>query len=81
MLGVSSDTVGSHKKFAEHQNRYFPLLSDLHGDVRKADGVPSALGLFQGRVTYAIDKQGIVRYIFNSQTHPERHVKEALKVL
>jgi thioredoxin-dependent peroxiredoxin len=81
VLGVSSDTVESHKKFAEHHNLSFPLLSDPHGEVRKAYGVPSTLGLFPGRVTYAIDKQGIVRYIFNSQVHAEQHVREALKVL
>ena len=81
VLGVSSDTVDSHKKFAENHNLSFPLLSDPHGEVRKAYGVPSSFGLFPGRVTYAIDKQGVVKYIFNSQTRPEQHVKEALKAL
>jgi len=81
VLGVSSDTVDSHTKFAEHHNIAFPLLSDPHGNVRKAYGVPSTLGLIPGRVTYVIDKQGVVRYIFNSQTRPERHVREALNAL
>jgi thioredoxin-dependent peroxiredoxin len=81
VLGVSSDSVDSHKKFAEHHSLSFPLLSDPHGNVRKAYGVPSTLGLLPGRVTYVIDKQGVVRAIFNSQVHPEQHVKEALKAL
>ena len=81
VLGVSSDTVDSHKKFAEHHDLSFPLLSDPHGNVRKAYGVPSTLGFLPGRVTYVIDKQGIVRGVFNSQTRPEQHVKEALKML
>jgi thioredoxin-dependent peroxiredoxin len=81
VLGVSSDTVDAHKKFAEHHNLSFPLLSDPRGAVRKAYGVPSTLGFLPGRVTYAIDKHGIVRSIFNSQAHPEQHIKEALKVL
>jgi thioredoxin-dependent peroxiredoxin len=78
VLGVSSDTAESHRKFAEHYNLKFPLLSDLDGKVRKAYGVPSTLGFIPGRVTYVIDEQGIVRFIFNSQVRPERHITEAL---
>jgi peroxiredoxin Q/BCP len=81
VLGVSSDTVDSHEKFANHYNLSFPLLSDSDGEVRKAYGVPSTLGILPGRVTYVIDKQGIVRSVFGSQIHPERHIKEALKAL
>lgn len=39
------------------------------------------MGLIPGRVTYIIDKQGIVRHIFNSQTQAPRHVEEAKKAL
>lgn len=81
VLGVSSDSVVSHKKFAEHHNLSFPLLSDSHGRVRKAYGVPPTLGFLPGRVTYVIDKQGVVRFIFNSQTRPEQHITEALEAL
>jgi peroxiredoxin Q/BCP len=81
VLGISSDTVDSHKKFAERHNLSFPLLSDPHGDVRKSYGVPSTLGLLPGRVTYVIDKEGIVRGIFNSQMRPEQHIPEALNAL
>ncbi|MGA2665779.1 MAG: peroxiredoxin [Nitrososphaerales archaeon] len=81
VLGVSSDTVESHKAFAGHHNLEFPLLSDPDGKLRKAYGVPSTLGFLPGRVTYVIDKQGTVRFVFNSQVHPERHITEALKAL
>ncbi len=81
VLGVSSDTVDSHKKFAARHSLSFPLLSDPDGNVRKAYGVPSTLGFMPGRVTYVIDKQGIVRSIFNSQIHPEQHITQALKAL
>jgi thioredoxin-dependent peroxiredoxin len=81
VLGVSSDSVESHKKFAEHHNLSFPLLSDADGSVRRAYGVPSTLGLLPGRVTYVIDTQGIVRMVFNSQARPEKHIPEALKAL
>ena len=40
-----------------------------------------ALGLLPGRVTYVIDKQGVIRHAFNSQLNPLQHVDEALAVL
>lgn len=81
VLGVSSDTVDSHKKFAERHGLTFPLLSDTDGRVRKLYGVPSTLGFIPGRVTYVIDKGGIVRGMFNSQIRAEAHITEALKAL
>jgi peroxiredoxin Q/BCP len=81
VLGVSSDTLESHKSFATHHGLPFLLLSDEDGKVRKLYGVPSTMGIIPGRVTYIIDKQGVVRHIFNSQFQPEKHIEEALKVL
>jgi thioredoxin-dependent peroxiredoxin len=81
VLGVSSDTLESHKSFATHHGLPFLLLSDEGGKVRKLYGVPSSMGIIPGRVTYIIDKQGVVHHIFNSQFQPEKHIEEALKVL
>ena len=81
VLGVSSDTLESHKSFATHYGLPFLLLSDEKGEVRKLYGVPSSMGILPGRVTYIIDKKGVVRHIFNSQFQPEKHIKEALKIL
>jgi peroxiredoxin Q/BCP len=39
------------------------------------------MGVLPGRVTYIIDKKGVVRSIFSSQTQAERHVEEAKKTL
>ena len=81
VLGVSSDTLESHKSFATHHGLPFLLLSDEKGEVRKLYGVPSSMGILPGRVTYIIDKKGVVRHIFNSQLQPEKHIEEALKIL
>ena len=81
VIGISSDSVGSHKSFAADCNLPFRILSDINGDLRKKYGVPSSFGLVPGRVTYVIDKGGIVRYMFSSQLQATRHVKEALKAL
>lgn len=81
VVGVSSDSVDSHRRFSEHHRLPFILLSDVGGVVRKRYGVPSTLGLLPGRVTYVIDQKGIIRHIFSSQFNAAKHVEEALKVL
>ncbi|HEX4147534.1 MAG TPA: peroxiredoxin [Pirellulales bacterium] len=78
VVGVSSDSVDSHRGFAEQQRLPFPLISDADGSLRKAFGVPRTLGLFPGRVTYVIDREGIVRLVFNSALNAGRHQTEAL---
>ena len=81
VVGISSDSVDSHKGFADDCRLPFKILSDADGDVRKRYGVPSSMGLLPGRVTYVIDKGGTVRYIFSSQLRVARHVQEALESL
>jgi peroxiredoxin Q/BCP len=77
VLGVSGQSVESHKSFATHYGLPFILLSDMDNKVREMYGVPSTMGLIPGRVTYIIDKKGVVRHIFSSQTQARRHVEEA----
>ena len=81
VVGVSSDSVESHRGFAQHHRLPFILLSDTHGALRKRYGVPTTLGMIPGRVTYIIDRRGIVRHIFSSQIQAEKHVAEALETL
>lgn len=81
VIGISSDSVESHKKFAEHRKLPFILLSDNKGQVRKLWGVPSAMGIMPGRVTYVVDKDGVVRLVFNSMLDAEKHVAEAVKAV
>lgn len=81
VIGVSSDSSEAHDRFAKKNNLPFILVSDEGGALRKRYGVPSTLGLLPGRVTYIIDKQGVVRHIFSSQFAPQKHVDEALKIL
>ena len=80
VIGISSDSVESHQQFAARHQLPFILLSDVDGVIRKRYGVPTAFGL-PGRVTYIIDRHGIVRHIFFSQFTSERHVDEALETL
>ncbi len=80
VIGISSDTAESHQQFAKKHRLTFILLSDEGGAIRRRYGVPTTFGL-PGRVTYVIDRKGIVRHIFSSQIQFEKHVDEALKTL
>jgi peroxiredoxin Q/BCP len=81
VIGVSSDSPESHRRFAEKQRLPFALVSDQDQSLRKAFGVPKTLALFPGRVTYVIDREGIVRHIFNSQFNSGRHIAESLQIV
>jgi peroxiredoxin Q/BCP len=81
VLGVSSQSVESHKSFATHHSLPFLLLSDEKNEVRQLYGVPATMGIIPGRVTFIIDKKGVVRHVFNSQFQPEKHIEEALRIL
>ncbi len=81
VIGVSSQSVESHKSFASHHGLPFILLSDPKNDVRNLYDVPATLGIIPGRVTFIIDKKGIVRHVFSSQFQPEKHIAEAVEVL
>jgi peroxiredoxin Q/BCP len=82
IIGISGQSVESHKEFAEKHRLSFTLLSDEGDKIRRQFGVPTNfLGLLPGRVTYIVDKTGRVIYIFNSQMNAEKHVDEALRIL
>jgi peroxiredoxin Q/BCP len=79
VIGVSGDNLESHRKFRDAYLLPFSLLSDVKGEVKKLYGV--AGHILPGRVTFVIDKIGIVRYVFSSQTDMKAHVDEALKIV
>lgn len=82
IIGISGQSVKSHKEFADKYKLTFTLLSDEGNKIRKLFGVPTNIfGLIPGRVTYIVDKSGKVIYIFNSQTNATKHVDEALRIL
>ncbi len=81
VLGVSSDSIESHKRFLEDYLLPFTLLSDEGGNVRKLYGATKGFGLIPGRYTFIIDRAGVIRYIFTSETNMKKHIDESLRIL
>ena len=81
VVGVSSDSAESHQQFAAEHRLPFLLAADPDGSLRKAFGVPKTLGFLPGRVTYVIDRLGIIRAIFSAQLAAQQHVQAALDAL
>ena len=81
VIGISSDSLKSHQKFASRYKLPFILLSDFDKKIRLQFGVPNDfLGLIPGRSTYVIDKKGVVQLIFDS-TSAKIHIEKALEIL
>ena len=81
VVGVSSDDPDSHRDFAEERNLPFILLSDQDGVARERYGVGRTFGIISGRVTFVIDRKGVVRHVFSSQFHPTKHIEESIAIL
>lgn len=75
ILGVSKDSVDSHKKFAEKYHLDFPILSDVDQKVIKEY---EAQGIFTKRITYLIDPKGEIFKKYD-KVDPLIHAGEILK--
>jgi peroxiredoxin Q/BCP len=81
VIGISSDSESSHQKFSKQYNLPFMLLSDGNKKLRTLFGVKTNLfGLLPGRVTYVIDKNGIIQLIFDSLVSTN-HIPKALNII
>jgi peroxiredoxin Q/BCP len=79
VIGISSDSIASHNKFAKQYRLPFILLSDNDKKIRNLFGVkPSLLGLIPGRVTYVVDREGVIQMIFDS-VMATNHIPKALE--
>jgi peroxiredoxin Q/BCP len=78
VVGISSDSLSSHDGFAQKHGLPMTLLSDAGGQVRALYDVKATLGLFPGRATFVIDRNGIIQHVFVSQLRFGAHAEEAL---
>lgn len=86
VLGVSKDSVASHKKFKEKYNLNFPLGSDENGEVCQKYGVWSEKSMFGKkyfgitRATFLIDEQGNIQHIW-PKVKVSTHIQDILTIL
>ena len=76
ILGVSKDSVASHKKFAEKYHLNFPILSDESKEIIKAYDAWGALGT--KRKTFLIDPNGEIKKVYEN-VNPTVHAGEIIK--
>lgn len=81
IVGVSSDGVDAHLSFRDHYRLPFPLIADPE---RKVIDLYDARGIVKwltARVTYVIDKEGMIRAAFHHELLIGRHTTKILEAL
>ena len=78
VVGVSSDSAATHARFAEKHRLPFPIVADTDRRLRRLFGVVNPLGVIPGRVTYVLDREGVVRLVYAALFASDAHVKQAL---
>jgi thioredoxin-dependent peroxiredoxin len=83
VLGVSFDAAVSHDRFIAHYDLPFPLIPDTSRELSRLYGTVRWGGPWPGakRVTYVIDKDGIIRGVFHHEFRIARHVERVLSLL
>ncbi len=76
VLGVSVDSVNSHKKFHDKYGLNFTLVSDSDKKISEAYGTFN--GSSDKRVTYLIDRNGTVAHVYE-KVSPKEHGAEVMK--
>lgn len=79
---MSLDGTETHAEFARTYELPYPLVSDRSGGIAAAYGVSRLRGwLPTKRVTFVIDREGIVRHVVRSELGIDRHIDEAVTAL
>ena len=82
VIGVSVDDQESHRRFRETYALPFPLVADTDREItRKYDAERKLFISGPQRVTYVIDKSGVVRAAFRHELAIGRHQGDALHAL
>jgi peroxiredoxin Q/BCP len=74
VIGVSPQNHDSHKRFRERYSIPFPLAADTDRRIAEAYGVVGLLGLVK-RVTFVVDRQGIIRNVIRAELFIGKHLK------
>ena len=81
IIGVSGDSAGSHRSFKQRHQLEYPIIADEDGSLRALYEVTSSIPRLRPRVTYVIDKQGMIRGAFRHDLAIGRHITDVLTTL
>jgi peroxiredoxin len=82
VLGISVDPFPSLGAWSKELGLWFPLLSDWPKyAVSKAYGVFNEERSTANRVTFVIDREGVVRHAIADEADMDRHANESLETL
>lgn len=81
LIGVSADSVEDHRRFAERYRLPFPLATDPGLAIAKAFDVLALGGWRRLRITYVIDRQGIIRSVIHHEVLIHRHWSDVVRTL
>ena len=82
MVGVSPDSIQSHRRFREENDLPFPLVADTEREVIRLYDVRRTFAIAPTkRVTYLIDKAGVIRNVFHHELAIGRHINDVLEGL
>jgi len=81
IVGISPQSVASHERFSKSYSIPFPLLADQRKKVIRAYGVDGPLGFGVRRVTFLIDKSGVIQNRVVSDLFVKSHLDLLKKTL
>ena len=80
VIGISAGTPAARAEFITKNRLPFILLADPDGAARTAFGVDKTLGL-DTRVTFVVDRSGLVRHVCDAQVRVGKHLTESLAMV
>ena len=81
IVGVSADAAEKHTSFREKHSLPFPLIADPARELLAKYDAKGMFSFMPPRVTYVIDKQGVIRSAIRHDFQVGRHVDEVLTAL
>jgi peroxiredoxin Q/BCP len=81
IVGVSADSAGQHEKFREQYELPFPLITDGSRELMAKYDAKGMISFIPPRVTYVIDKQGVIRAAMRHDILVTRHVDDVIAAL
>ncbi|MEE3234654.1 MAG: peroxiredoxin [Candidatus Latescibacterota bacterium] len=79
IIGISADSNESHRQFAQKYKLPFYLVSDKEKTLHRKYQVGKHWGVMPERITFVVDTDGRIQYVFDSAFYVNKHCTNALE--